>query len=273
MDAEHFYPAQNELGEGPRWDSQSGCLYWVDILKGDFYRLAPGAAQAEQFHTGAALGCLALSPSGLLLGMEHGFGRWNAAAGQAEPLPGLVLPDWARFNDGALDPAGRFWAGTKAPPGQACLYRLDPDGSIRLMGDGFTICNGLGWSPDARTMYFTDSPRQVIYAYDYDLASGEIANRRVFGRISDPGVEPDGLTVDSQGGVWSALWDGWRLVRFDPKGKIERELRLPCARVTSCCFGGPKMADLYITTAYAGLNYAAQAAQPLAGDLFVAHLG
>lgn len=273
MNAEHFYASQNELGEGPRWDSKTQRLYWVDIFKGTFQRMNLKTKRVEQFNTGSMLGCLGFVRDGLVCGQQRGLTRWNFQAKIAAAIHGLVLPPDVRFNDGGMDRRGRFWAGTKAPQGQACLYRLDLDGSIHVAADGFTICNGIGWSPDNRTLYFTDSPSQVIYAYDFDLPSGTLSNRRIFAQISEPGVEPDGLTVDAEGCVWSALWDGWRVVRFDPQGKVEREVRLPVARVTACAFGGLGLDTLFITTAYAHLSAEKRAAQPLAGDLFACKPG
>ena len=268
-----YLPLQLELGEGPRWYASANQLYCVNILQGEFYCHDPVTGLTRSVKVDTTVGCLGLRQGGgLVLGTGQGFAFWDEKQG-LRFLPGLSFDPATRFNDGAVDRAGRFWAGTKAPSGQARLYRLDGDGSIRLIDTGFTICNGLGWSPDNHTMYFTDSTPQTIYAYDFDLSSGEIANRRVFARIHDPGVDPDGLAVDAEGGVWSALWDGWRVVRFDPQGKIEREIRVPAARVTACTFAGPGLNELIITTARWKLNDAHHGAQPQAGDLFTVPAG
>ena len=273
MIAEHFRKAQLELGESPRWDWRTGHLYWVDINKGVLYRLDSATGELERFGTGMALGCLGLAAGGgPLLATGKGFARYDFDAWIARPLPGLELDEGVRFNDGAVDRAGRFWAGTKAPQDEACLYRLDPDGEVRLMDGGFTICNGIGWSPDNRLMYFTDSMAHTIYVYDFNLADGTIANRRVFARVEEPAT-PDGLTVDREGFIWSALWDGGRVVRFDPQGRVEREISVPVPRPTACTFGGPELDVLYITTAWEGYTPAERAQHPLAGDLFMAHPG
>lgn len=276
MDVQPFLNLQLELGEGPRWDGRSGTLYWVDIRRGNFIRRKLATGQMEQAYIGMPLGCLGLCVSDkLVMATKAGFGAWDLKAHTIEMFPGLRIDRMdTRFNDGAVDRAGRFWAGTMAPQGQANLYRLDPDGSIHLMDSGFTTCNGIGWSPDNRSMYFTDSRAHTIYTYEFDLTSGAIANRQVFARIDEPeGAVPDGLTVDAEGCVWSALWNGWRVVRFDPQGKIERQLSVPVQHVTACTFGGPELDTLYITTAWNDLTQAERAAQSQAGDLFMARPG
>jgi sugar lactone lactonase YvrE len=149
------------------------------------------------------------------------------------------------------------------------LYRLDPDYSVHTMATGLTISNGIGWSPDRRTMYHTDTGRQVVHAYDYDPTTGSIENRRDFASTTDEQGFPDGLTVDAEGFVWIAFYGGWRVTRYGPDGKKERETRLPVANVTSCTFGGPDLTDLYITTAWSGLSDGERREQPLAGDLFL----
>ena len=173
-----------------------------------------------------------------------------------------------------MDRRGRFWAGTMTVEGAtSALYRLDADASVHKMESGITIANGLGWSPDNKIMYFTDTMIHTIYAYDFDLESGSIANRRVFAHDPDlPGL-PDGLCVDSEGCVWSARILDWRIVRYDPDGRVEREIRLPVKNPTSCAFGGENLDELYVTTAAIGLTDEEARQQPLAGDLFRIHTG
>ena len=155
----------------------------------------------------------------------------------------------------------------------SCLYRLDADLSVHVMETGIGTSNGIGWSPDRRTMYYTDSPRQVIYAYDFDAESGGLSHRRAFMDSTGEWGFPDGLAVDSEGFVWSARWEGWKITRYDPQGQVEREIRLPVERVTSCAFGGPNLDELYITTAWTSLDDTGRAQQPLAGDLFRLRVG
>jgi L-arabinonolactonase len=184
---EHFLPTQHQLGEGPRWDGRSGRLYWVDIRRGNFIRRHIQSGRMEQFYIGMPLGCLGFCRSEkLVMGTKAGFASWDLKTRTISMFPGLRIDEREiRFNDGAVDRAGRFWAGTIAPEGRAVLYRLDPDGSVRQMGDGFSTCNGIGWSLDNRLMYFTDTHVHTIYVYDFDLASGQIANRRIFARLDD----------------------------------------------------------------------------------------
>ena len=209
----------------------------------------------------------------------RGFAFWDpewyaiGLLSQLKPCPPQI-----RFNDGAVDCSGRFWAGTMNTTGDPAaadgsILRLDPDGSIRTMDTGFGCSNGLGWSPDNRTMYFTDTFRGVIYAYDFEPAKGTLGHRRPFVQIPAQEGYPDGLTVDSDGFVWSARWGGWKVVRYDPEGKAEREIRLPVSNVSSCAFGGTDLDELYITTAFESLPPEERTRQPLAGDLFRARPG
>jgi sugar lactone lactonase YvrE len=171
-----------------------------------------------------------------------------------------------------VDRQGRFWAGTMnmvdsfRPDG--ALYRLDSDLTLHQMETGVSISNGTAWSPDNRTMYFTPTGDRLIWAYDFEPETGSISNRRVFAEFSEEDGLPDGHTVDSQGFLWSAFWGGWKVCRFDPDGKLEREIRIPSAQVTCPKFGGPNLDELYVTTAYSGLSEAERARQPEAGGLF-----
>jgi sugar lactone lactonase YvrE len=219
------------------------------------------------------VGALAFREAGgLVLAVRDGLALWDFSKSRLDFVADTELEKKeSRFNDGAVDPEGRFWAGTMTLDGSASssLYRLDPDYSVHTMATGLTISNGIGWSPDGKTVYHTDTEKQVIYAYDFDPATGHIENRRDFVRTSEEEGFPDGLTVDAEGFVWSAFYGGWRVVRYGPDGKREREVRLPVANVTACTFGGPDLTDLYITTAWSGLSDEQRREQPLAGDLFL----
>ncbi len=271
----HVLAVQDELGEGPLWDPDEQVLYWVDIERKLYHRLRPSDGAHEVVEVGEKVGVLALRQAGgMVMATDFGFAFWDA---QERKLQRIADPEadkpQSRFNDGAVDRRGRFWAGTLGDDYKNSLYRLDPDLSLRRMETGIDVSNGIGWSLDNRVMYFTDSSPCVIYAYDYDLATGNIANRRVFVDSSDrPGVH-DGLTVDSQGFVWSARWDGWCVERYDPDGKLERTLRLPVQRPTSVMFGGANLDELYITSARMELSEAELAQAPLSGDLFCAYVG
>lgn len=265
----NVFQSQDELGEGPLWDVQEQALYWVDILAGRYHTLRPDSGEHRAVEVGEVLGVLALRRAGgLVLATRRGFAFWYPAARALTPIadPETDRPD-SRFNDGSVDRAGRFWAGTMGGPSNN-LYRLDPGGAVQRMDTGIQISNGIGWSPDNRVMYYTDSLLRVIYAYDFDLDSGSIANRRVFIDSRAESGTPDGLTVDSQGFIWSARWDGWRVERYDPQGRLERAIPIPVQRPTSVMFGGPGLETLYITSARTEIPAADLAAQPQAGDLF-----
>ncbi len=268
---ECILPIQNELGEGPRWNVKEQRLYWVDIERCVFHRLEPSSGAVETFPVGLPVGVLAFrAAGGLVLATREGFALWEGAGKPLRPIgdPEPGKPG-ARFNDGAVDRAGRFWAGTMTETdASSALYRLDLDLSIHRMEEELTISNGMGWSPDDRTLYHTDTLRHTIYQYDFDLASGEIANRRVFAHDPEEGGVPDGLAVDAQGFIWSARCHGGKIVRYDPQGKVERRIALPTQCPTSVAFGGQHLDELYITTSRALVPAERRAAQPLAGGLF-----
>ncbi len=267
-EVEVFLNVQNELGEGPLWNVEEQALYWVDISKERFHRWTQAAGQVETFPVGQPVGVVMLrAAGGYVMGLRDGIGFWENGAIRLVATPEAGKPK-ARFNDGTVDRRGRFWAGTYVPEGlTSALYRLDPDGSCHQMETGVGVSNGIGWSPDDKVMYYTDSRPHVIYAYDFDAATGSIANRRVWVRTGDNEV-PDGLAVDREGFIWSAKWDGWKVTRYDPDGKIEREIPIPAQRVTSCAFGGPNLDELYITSARDRLTPEQLAKQPAAGDIF-----
>ena len=267
---EHILAAQNKLGEGPVWNPDEQALYWVDIEKGCVHRLYPKTGRHDVFDVGLPVGALGFRASGgLVMATRDGFAFWDP---ETQALRFIADPEpdrpGARFNDGAVDRQGRFWAGTMGQGPTSSLYRLDPDGSVHRMESGVTISNGIGWSPDDRTMYFTDSLLKVIYAYDFDPATGAIENRRPFVHTPEEEGVPDGLTVDSEGFVWSARWGGWKVTRYDPTGTVEHEIRLPVQYPTSCTFGGPQLDELYVTSAWTAVTEAERGAQPWAGDLF-----
>ncbi len=173
-----------------------------------------------------------------------------------------------RMNDGACDALGRFWAGTMAydqSPGAGTLYRLELDGTCTTVLKGLTISNGIGWSPDGTTMYLADSGTGDVDAFDFDLQSGEVADRRTLVHFDAPGVVPDGLTTDEAGGIWIALWGGGAVQQYAPDGRLLATIPLPVERPTSCAFGGPECLALFVTTARDGLDEDALARQRDAG--------
>jgi sugar lactone lactonase YvrE len=266
------------LGEGPVWDAETATLVWVDILGERVHRLDPATGRDTAIDVGRPVGAAGLRrDGGVVLAVEDGFALVDAASEEVELVAAVGADDPAmRFNDGACDPAGGFLAGTMAydlTEGAASLYRLDADLTVTEVVRDVTISNGLGWSPDRRTMYYIDSPTHRIDAFDYDTGTGRLSGRRTVVETPAGAELPDGLTVDEDGCLWVAFWDGWVVRRYTPSGTLDREVELPVARVTSCAFGGADLATLYITSARDGLDEAALAEQPLAGAVFACEPG
>jgi sugar lactone lactonase YvrE len=262
------------LGEGPYWVPEDDCLLWVDIEGARLHRTyfpsaetvtdSPGPVSAAFPAVGGGILIAGGAALTLLFPAERG-GHWVART-----IADAPARDGIRFNDAGVDPAGRVWAGsmhtTEAEPlGE--LYRLDPGPRLNPVVKNVTVSNGLGWSPDGSRMYYADSPLRRVDVFDYDPATGEAFARRTFADLSDAEGVPDGLTVDLDGCVWVAMWGGSALRRFTPDGQPDAVLPVPVSQPTSCAFGGPDLADLYITTASVGLTEAQLAAQPLAGRL------
>ena len=267
-------PAGAELGERPVWDAAASCLIWVDILAGHLHQYRPGTGDEVHHAAGVPVGAAApRAGGGYVLAAADGF-RLVGVDGQASgpPLRPAGMADDVRFNDGACDPAGRFWAGTVARdrrPGGGALYRLDPDRRITLVLDGVTEANGLGWSLDGGTFYFIDSgePRPRIRAFRCDLAAGTLgAPRDLVQPPSAHGI-PDGLVVDADGCLWVAFWGGRAVRRYSPAGHLLAELPVPVSQPSCPAFGGPDLEDLYLTTAWEDMTQAQRAAEPLAGHL------
>jgi len=205
--------------------------------------------------------------------MRTGLAFLDTNSGTLTPIadPEADVPA-NRFNDGKVDRAGRFWAGTKnlanAPEPTGALYRLDRDLSIHQIENGISCTNGIAWSPDNRTMYLCDTWVRHIYAYDFDYRSGAAGKQRVFATLTPEQGFPDGLTVDAEGFIWNAHYDGWSITRYTPDGRINRVIRMPVQHVTSLTFGGAQLRTLYVTSASARLSAQHLAAQPGAGNVF-----
>ena len=261
------------LGEGPLWHPMEKRVYWSDIPRGRIYRLNPYTRVHEQVYEGRVVGGFTIQRDGsLLLFMDRcAIAIWRQGAtghdGALEFITeGLPGEEDTRFNDVIADPAGRVFCGTMPTEGRsATLYRLDTDGSITTVLDGVGLSNGMGFTPDLRQMYYTDTRARTIYLFDYVVETGDITGRRVFVETPDGEGAPDGMTVDSQGYVWSARWDGSSLYRYAPDGSAAGQVRFPPKRVSSVIFGGSDLTDMYVTTAGGG-NRAEHG--PGAGGLF-----
>lgn len=271
-------PAGTFLGEGPHWSERDDKLYFVDILSPSVCvgNIAEGSytqvpmPELISFVIPRARGGFVAGVHGDIRGVDLKSGALTTISSPEADRPGN------RFNDGKCDRRGRLWVGSLAintAPGQGRLWRIDADGRTREMDAEFHVSNGLGWSPDDKTFYFTDTAKQTIYAYDFDLESGDLANRRIFVTVPEQEGKPDGLTVDSDGFVWSAHWDGWCVTRYDPEGTVERVVNLPIPRPTSCSFGGDRRQTLFVTSARIRLSAAQLAEAPLSGSVFAIDTG
>ncbi|MFD7315091.1 SMP-30/gluconolactonase/LRE family protein [Streptomyces sp. NPDC059883] len=268
-----FWNGRATLGEGPLWDARTDTLYWVDIVAGVVFAQASGAGRPRRIETGAQVGCLGLTddPRVLVAGLRTGWHLLDAGTGDRTFLadPEADRPA-CRFNDGSVDPAGRFWTGSLEDGETRAvgrLHRLDAGGVHTVVDEGFYCPNGIDWSPDGRWMYFVDSRADVIYRYAFDVESGAATDRQVFVDTSSlPGI-PDGLRVDANGEVWCAFWDGAHVSRFTPRGALAERLPVPVPRPTSVVFGGPGLRTMYITSASIGLTAAQLADWPLSGSV------
>jgi len=264
--------ARSRLGEGPIWDSTKKLLYWIDIFNHRVHQFDPVTGENHFFDVGDVPGAIAIAGQDkLTMALRHHLAFLNIETGEVTPILELEknLPN-NRLNDGKCDAQGRFWFGSMSTieKPEASLYRYDIDGSLHVMETGLTISNGLGWSPDEKIFYLTDSPQQKIYAYDFNSVTGNISNRRIFVDLTQESFYPDGLTIDSQGNIWSAMWNGWCVICFNPQGEERLRIKLPVPLVTSCTFGGENLQTLYITTASVGLSQAEIDKSFYSGDLF-----
>jgi sugar lactone lactonase YvrE len=244
---------ENNLGEGPLWDVAEQRLYWIDSLDRWIYRCDVDGRNVQRWAVPQDIGSMALRErGGAILSLRNGFHSFDFATGEAtlivDPEPGQ---ERNRLNDGKVDKQGRFVAGsmdTLESEGLGSLYRLDPDHSCHTLDSGIIVSNAPCFSPDGRTLYFADSIRRAISAYDYDPATGAVSNKRPFASTAaDPGA-PDGGTVDAEGYVWNAQIIAGRLVRYAPDGRVDRIVEFPVATLTSAMFGGPNLDILFVTT-------------------------
>ena len=247
-----------ELGEGPVWHAEAQELGWVDILGKALHRATLDAegtlGPVRTTHVGGHLGAavpVSGPDGGWLLAIAQGFAHL-AEDGTLTPLaqPEAASGGGNRMNDAKADPRGRWWAGSMSygeSDAAGSLYRVDLDGSVTPMLTGTSVSNGLGWSPDGKAMYFNDSGTRTLSSFAFDVETGEISDQRILVR-GTPESTPDGLTMDDEGCVWTALWDGGSVHRYDPDGELLEVVTVPVQRTSSCCFAGPDRDQLVITT-------------------------
>jgi len=269
------------LGESTYWDTAARCLWWIDIYAKQIHRFDPETQRDEVFQAPEYLGCLAVRRSGgLVLSMASGFHFFEPETGRFTPIadPEADLAD-TRFNDGKTDRQGRFWSGSmfeaagKPPQRIGALYRLDPDLSWHRVVEGIGCSNGLAWSPDGKTMYFTDSHGPLVWAFDFDPERGEVEDRRVFCDLSFMDGIVDGATVDADGCYWLTVPFKGKVLRYDPLGKLMLSIDMPVDLPTCCEFGGEDLGTLYVTSATLKRAPEVLADQPLAGGLFALDVG
>lgn len=273
---------KNHLGEGPLWDVRDQRLYWVDSTAGEIWSCREDGSERLTYYVPTYIGSMALRErGGAVVALANGFSFYDFDTQEVTPIANPLLHNPAyRFNDGKVDRAGRFFAGTmgydfdpsnvnipRKPPPNGSLYRLDPDLTVTEIDTGMICSNGPCWSPDSRTFYFGDSEHKVMWAYDYDLATGDVSNKRVHCSDQNFARTVDGATVDSQGFLWNAKVLGGRIIRYAPDGSIDRQVVLPVRNVTSVMFGGPDLDILYFTTMAKPVR-GVPSTQPGAGGLF-----
>lgn len=245
----------NLCGESPLWDVQRKHLYWVDCLSAKLFRYDWATGQRKTVLDSFEVnGCALNRPGGMVLVNNSGVWLWGKSGGAPTLIAAEVEKAKLQLNDCVADPRGRLLTGScfYSPSEDFSLGHLfcvEKDGAVTILDEGFYLSNGLCFSPDEQTLYFADSVQRVIYAYEYDPEKGTVRNRRIFVKLDSSAGLPDGLTVDSEGFVWSAEWYGGCVTRFDPDGKMERRIALPAKQVSSLTFGGPDMTDIFITSA------------------------
>lgn len=264
------------LGECPNWAKDEQALYWIDVRGKTIRRRDHQTGEIRSWATPDLIGCLALrQQGGAIVGLRQGVATFDFDAGVFEML--LTLPPGQpdmRFNDGHCDRQGRFWAGTmddstRQPVGH--LYRFDSRGAMRML-ERVAVPNSLCWSPDGAVMYFADGLEPIIWAFDFDIRTGEMSNRRIFAHTGDIGI-PDGATVDADGCLWSAQYGAARINRFSPDGALIQAIPVPVTQPTCVAFGGPDYATLFITTARQRLSPEVLANEPLAGSVLAINPG
>jgi sugar lactone lactonase YvrE len=265
---ELYIDARATLGESPAWDAKTQTLYWVDVFERHIYAGAKRILQLNDY-----IGCLAPRHSGgLIVAQRRSFCLVLPNMKTIHKLPsprGEALHN--RFNDGKCDPRGRFIAGTmdhNEKEDSGALYSLSADGQARKLLSHVRISNGLAWSPNGKAMYFIDTPSRQVLAFDYDLDTGKLLNARVIIRFDKSFGWPDGMTSDTDGNLWIAMWGGARVSQWSPDGTLLAQFGVEAMNVTSCVFGGPNMNELFITTALKGTDAASIRRFPHAGGVF-----
>lgn len=277
MNIEIVWKGQNALGEGPMWHPFENVLYWIDIVRPSLHRLNPVNGDYQTWEMPDFIGAVVPRKNGGVV-ITLGNGIFSVDIPSLKMTKLAAIEPWnneLRMNDGKCDRAGRFWIGVanldlENPKGG--LYCLDPAGNLTQMEKGITISNGLGFSPDDHTLYYTDGLKYKIYQYDFDISHGTISNRRTFVQLEKSLIEPDGLTIDSEGYVWQAHWNSGKIFRYAPDGRENKVVEMPVQRPTSCIFGGLNLDRLYVTSCSQGIGETKILPSP-AGAVFGINVG
>jgi L-arabinonolactonase len=280
MDIQCVVRSRAGLGEGACWDSRVQCLWWLDILGQAIHRYEPAGGLTRTFATPQRPGCLGVrATGGLIVAMGKAFHLFDPSTADFQCVTTVDADPELRMNDGKVDRQGRFWSGmmfeaqSKSARAVASLYRLDANRTCHEVLQGFVCSNGLAWSPDSRTIYFTDSSTPYVWAYDFDKDTGQVEHRRTFIDLSSQQAICDGATVDAEGCYWLTLPFKGKVQRYDPDGKLMRSIELPTDTPTCCEFGGPNLDTLYVTTATLNRSAVELEKQPWAGALLAMDVG
>lgn len=260
------------LGEGPIWSVPDQALHWLDIFRPSINIYDPATGENRVIPVAETIYAAGFAEDGgYIASLDSGFALLDARGRIRRVLANPNASRAVNFNDGRVDRHGRFWSGTMAkdwtsPVGS--LWRLDGDGEVTEMDTAVILANGIGFSPDDRVFYFTDFARRTVFAYPFDVAAGTLGERKVFVTLDEKDGKPDGMTVDADGHVWIAHWDGWCVTRHDPAGREVARIAFPIQRPTSVAFGGEDLSTLYVTSATMALEAHELARSPLSGALF-----
>lgn len=267
------------IGEGPLWVVREQRLYWLDLDAATIFRLDPATGRNERVDAkleGYVGGMVERASGGFVVVDHRGAFHLDPKSGALSRLGKLEAARDTVFNDAKCDRTGNLWTGTKhvgETDGIGSLFRLRTNLSSDTIDTGLVCANGPAFSPDGRYAYFTDSPSFAVYRYAIDTRNNAVGPREIFARTTKDDGEPDGMTVDAEGCLWVALWGGWRVRRFTPDGKVDRDVMLPVPQPTAPQFGGPDMTTMFVTSARRGLEGAALAAAPLSGSVFAVETG
>jgi len=253
---EVFQPVPARLGEGPCWHPQRQTLWWVDILGQQYFEADLSGRAPRRMDSGQMVGAVAPTrEGGLIAALHRGICLVDPDSGVAQPFASALGhdPERFRFNDGKVDPHGRFWAGTLAldfHPGESRLFRVDTQGTVTVMREGVSISNGLAWSPDGGTLYYIDSPTRTVQSFAFDAETGTLGPSVVAISLTEADGWPDGCCMDAEGNLWVAHWGAAKVTRWDPRRhRLLETVTLPVRNITSCAFGGARLEHLFITSA------------------------